>query len=65
MDESRASEDHRATFEETYPRYEFAPLVAIALALGNWLAGQRNRARRAPPTRVRTPEATGPAAHAS
>jgi hypothetical protein len=65
MDEFRASEDDRATFEESYPRYEFAPLVAIALALGSWLVGQRKRARGAPRTRVRTPEARGPAAHTS
>ena len=24
-------------FEEVYPHYEFAPLVALALALGGWV----------------------------
>ena len=65
MNEFRTSEDDRATFEETYPRHEFAPLVAIALALGGWLARQRDPVRHAPRTRVRRPEATKPAAHAS
>ncbi len=26
-----------ATFEETYPRYPFAPLVALALILASWI----------------------------
>ena len=34
---------HRATFEETYPRYEFAQLVRLALAAGAWLAKVRRR----------------------
>ena len=28
----------RATFEETYPRYEFAEMVRIGLVLAEWLA---------------------------
>ena len=28
----------RATFEETYPRYEFAETVRIGLVLAEWLA---------------------------
>jgi hypothetical protein len=59
------SEDERPTFEETYPRYEFAPLVAIALALGGWLAGLRDRVKHARRARVQRPEAPGPAAPAS
>jgi hypothetical protein len=66
MNKFRTSEDDRPTFEETYPRYEFAPLVTIALALGGWLAGlQRDRVKRPPRTRVQTPEAPGRAARAS
>ena len=34
-----SKEDNHPTFEETYPRYEFAPLVLLAMALGAWLAG--------------------------
>jgi hypothetical protein len=30
-----------ATFEETYPRYEFAELVRIGLAFAAWLARAR------------------------
>lgn len=66
MNEFRISEDERPTFEETYPRHEFAPLVAIALALGGWLAGlQRDRVKHAPRARVQTPKASGPAAPAT
>jgi hypothetical protein len=32
-----------ATFEETWPRYEFAELVRIGLAIGEWLANMRER----------------------
>jgi hypothetical protein len=28
----------RASFEETYPRYEFAEMVRIGLVLAEWLA---------------------------
>ena len=28
----------RATFEETYPRYEFAEMVRIGLVIAEWLA---------------------------
>ena len=66
MKEFRTSEDERSTFEETYPRYEFAPLVAIALALGGWVAGlRRDRAKHAPRAEARTSEASGPAAPAT
>jgi hypothetical protein len=66
MKEFRTSEEDRPTFEETYPRHEFAPLVAIALALGGWLAGlKRERVKHAPRARVQTPDASGPAAPAT
>ena len=65
MKQFRTSEDERPTFEETYPHYEFAPLVTIALAVGGWLAGQRDRIKRAPRARMETSEAREPAAPAS
>jgi hypothetical protein len=37
---------HPATFEETWPRYEFAELVRLALAVGAWLAKGRRRIQR-------------------
>lgn len=37
------SADRAPTFEETYPRYEFAELVRLAMALGAWLGGVRRR----------------------
>lgn len=44
MNEYREREAERPTFEDTYPMYDFAPLVAIILALGGWIAGlQRSR----------------------
>ena len=37
-----------ATFEETYPRYEFAEMVRIGLVLSEWLAaGSLERTRHA------------------
>jgi hypothetical protein len=65
MKQFRTSEDERPTFEETYPRYEFAPLVTIALAVGGWLAGQRDRVKPGPRARMKTPQAPGTAAPAS
>jgi hypothetical protein len=66
MNQFRTSEEDRPTFEETYPRYEFAPLVTIALALGGWLASlKRDRVKRAPRAEARTPETSGPAAPAT
>ena len=58
MNRLQTSEDRRPTFEETYPRYEFAPLVTIVLALGDWLAARRDRAKRAPQTPAQTPAAS-------
>jgi hypothetical protein len=36
QDQSEAA--RAATFEETYPRYEFAEMVRIGLVLGEWVA---------------------------
>jgi hypothetical protein len=41
---------HRASFEESYPRYEFAELVRLALAAGAWLAKVRRRIERRRPS---------------
>lgn len=30
----------KKTFEATYPHYEFAPLVELAVTLANWLSGK-------------------------
>ena len=35
--------DDAATFEEVYPRYEFAELVRLAMAAGAWLVKLRRR----------------------
>jgi hypothetical protein len=43
-DEDNAA--HRATFEETYPRYEFAELVRLTLAAAGWVVGMRRRVQR-------------------
>lgn len=37
---------HPATFEQTWPRYEFAELVRLGLALGGWLVNVRRRLER-------------------
>ena len=51
--EDRAA--HRATFEETYPRYEFAELVRLTLAAATWLVGMRRRMERRRPDVSRRP----------
>ena len=40
---------HRTPFEEAYPRYEFAELVRLALAMGAWLVDTRRRVQRPGP----------------
>ncbi len=35
-----------ATFEDTYPRFPFAPLVALALMLASWIQAARKPASR-------------------
>lgn len=37
---AQSPEDH-ATFEETYPRYEFSELVRLTLLVGQHLRGRR------------------------
>jgi len=52
------------TFEETYPRYEFAELVRLALAFAGWLVkGRRRLEMRRPPgvSRQPLPGGTSPA----
>jgi hypothetical protein len=46
---SESEAAHRASFEETYPRYEFAELVRLALAVGAWLVKVRGRVERRRP----------------
>jgi hypothetical protein len=46
---SKSKAAQHATFEETYPRYEFAELVRLALAAGAWLAKVRRRIERRRP----------------
>jgi hypothetical protein len=41
-----AKEAHHPIFEETYPRYEFAELVRLALAAAAWATGLRRRVGR-------------------
>ena len=38
MSDFHSSKDKRPTFEETWPRYEFAEMVRIGLAIGDWIA---------------------------
>lgn len=48
------------TFEETYPRYEFAELVRLALVLAAWLVrGRRRLEARRPPRVSRSPLSDG------
>jgi hypothetical protein len=48
------------TFEETYPRYEFAELVRLTLALAAWLVrGRRRLEARRPPRVSRSPLSGG------
>ena len=52
------------TFEETYPRYEFAELVRLTVALAAWLAKGRRRLalrRRSRGSRDQLPGGTHPA----
>ena len=44
------------TFEETYPRYQFAELVHLGVALAAWLVkGRRRLESRRPPRLSRSP----------
>ena len=66
MNQYREREADRPTFDYSYPMYDFAPLVAIALSLGGWIAGlQRARATQAPRAMAQASEGSGPEAHAT
>ena len=45
MSDSDASQNRSPTFEETFPRYEFAGLVRLCILVGAWL-GRLRRTRR-------------------
>jgi hypothetical protein len=66
MSDIHAPGDKRPTFEETWPRYEFAEMVRIGLLIGDWIARLRNRPRAvAVPSTVEQSRKTGPAAPAT
>lgn len=66
MNRSRESKGDRPRVEDSYPIYNLTPLVAIALALGGWLAGlRRHRIEQAPRRISRASDAPGPKAHAT
>ena len=51
--------DDRPTFEDTYPKYPFAPLVRLALVAGTWIRGMLNRAKAPRPAAPRAPGKKG------
>jgi hypothetical protein len=65
MSDIHAPGDKRPTFEETWPRYEFAEMVRIGLLIGDWIA--RLPRRRTVPvlSTVEPSRKTGPAAPAT
>jgi hypothetical protein len=66
MSDIHAPGDKRPTFEETYPRYEFAEMVRIGLAIGDWIARLRRRPRSIPVlSTVEQSRKTGPTAPAT
>jgi hypothetical protein len=66
MSDIHAPGDKRPTFEETYPRYEFAEMVRIGLLIGDWIARLRGRPRTAPVlSTVEQSRKTGPVAPAT
>jgi hypothetical protein len=66
MSDIHAPGDKRPTFEETYPRYEFAEMVRIGLLIGDWIARLRGRPRTTPVlSTVEPSRKTGPAAPAT
>lgn len=55
--------DPRDTFEESYPKFEFAGLVKMVLSLAGWLSRRRGREtaeRPADETKTEAPAITGP-----
>jgi hypothetical protein len=66
MSDFRTSEDKHPTFEETWPRYEFAEMVRIGLLIGDWIARLRRRPRLVEPTVTVAPSrGSGPTAPAT
>jgi hypothetical protein len=67
MSDIHAPGDKRPTFEETYPRYEFAEMVRIGLLIGDWIARLRRRRPRTVPalSTVEPSRGTGPTAPAT
>ena len=65
MLELRTGDDDHPTFEETYPRYPFAPLVAMGLALGAWLHRQQHEHVEDASSASAEESATPPEAHAT
>jgi hypothetical protein len=66
MQQFRTAEDARPSFEETYPRHPFAPLVAMGLALGAWLHRQHHeRVEDAQRAQAAEPDSSGPEARAT
>jgi hypothetical protein len=65
MSDFHSSKDKRATFEETWPRYEFAEMVRIGLAIGDWIARLRDRRTVAMPSGAEPSRRTGPTAAAT
>jgi hypothetical protein len=65
MSDFHSSKDKRPTFEETWPRYEFAEMVRIGLVIGDWIARLRRRRTVAMPTRAEPSRRTGPTAPAT
>jgi len=64
VNDSDAPRDRSPTFEETFPRYEFADLVRLCILIGAWLGGfrfRRNGESRARVTLRRERRPTAPA----
>jgi hypothetical protein len=65
MSDFHSPEDKRPTFEETWPRYEFAEMVRIGLLIGDWIARLRRPRAVAAPTTTEPARGTGPTAPAT
>jgi hypothetical protein len=51
--------DDRPTFEETFPRYPFAPLVHAGIVAGRWVLRILHLATAQPPAASHAPGKTG------
>ena len=69
MSDSQTPEDKRPTFDEvferTYQRHEFAEIVRIGLAIGDWIAGLRQSRAVARPAKAEPRPDGRPAAPAT